>query len=547
MPAVTTVSNHIRIDGISHAYGDRPVLTDVSLVVAPGTRLGLIGENGAGKSTLLRILGGAEVPDAGVVARPARTGLLWQEVRVASHETLATLVEQAIADVRRIERELERAAAALGDGDDDAVRRYESALDAAERADVWSVDARRDELLAGLGVGDIPLERRLGEVSGGQRSRFALAALLLSRPDALLLDEPTNHLDDDAAAFLQRQLIAWHGPVVFASHDRAFLDQVATELLDIDPTRRGTTRFGGGYSDYLAEKAAERARWQEQYEAEQRELGLLKHAVAETARNINHDRPIRDGNKMAFGMRGDKVEQQKSRRIRNARGRYEELVETQVRKPREPLRFAGIPRGSHALNDDGLLVQLTDARIEGRLEVPSLQIEPTARILLTGHNGAGKSTLLHVLAGTLPLDAGSVQRRKGLRIGLLEQDVRWADATLSPRRIYERAVGERRAETLSLVSLGLVAPRDVDRPVGVLSIGQQRRLALALIVARPPHVFLLDEPTNHLSLALATELEDALGGYPGAVVVASHDRWLGRRWEGQRRELRDGRLLPASG
>jgi len=232
-------------------------------------------------------------------------------------------------------------------------------------------------------------------------------------------------------------------------------------------------------------------------------------------------------------MRGDKVEQQKSRRIRNARGRYEELVETQVRKPREPLRFGGIPRGSHALDDDGLLVQLTDARIEGRLEVPSLQIEPTARILLTGHNGAGKSTLLHVLAGTLPLDAGSVQRRKGLRIGLLEQDVRWADATLSPRRIYERAVGERRAETLSLVSLGLVAPRDVDRPVGVLSIGQQRRLALAMVIANPPHVFLLDEPSNHLSLSLAVELEEALGSYPGAVVVASHDRWLRRRWAGR--------------
>jgi macrolide transport system ATP-binding/permease protein len=125
-----------------------------------------------------------------------------------------------------------------------------------------------------------------------------------------------------------------------------------------------------------------------------------------------------------------------------------------------------------------------------------------------------------------------VHRRKGLRVAVLEQDVRWEDDARTPRELYERAMGERRAAELPLAALGLLAERELDRPVGRLSIGQQRRTALALIVARPPHVFLLDEPTNHLSLSLATELEEALGGYPGAVVVASHDRWLRRRWEG---------------
>jgi len=547
---VAAVADHLKADGISQSYGDRRVLTDVSLTVAPGSRLGLIGENGVGKSTLLRILGGAEAPDGGALVRPARTGILWQEVRFTPEDTLTALMESALVEVRAIERELEASASALADDDPDAdaaaaaAARYAAALDAAERADIWSVDARRDELLDGLGVGSIPLHRRLSEVSGGQRSRFALAALLLSRPDALLLDEPTNHLDDDAALFLERQLIAWRGPVVFASHDRAFLDAVATSLLDLDPSRSGTTVFGGNYSAYLAAKADERERWERQFADEQDELKALKFAVDVTARGIAWSGKVRDNDKFAKSFKGGALDKQISRRIKNASGRLDDLSENQVRKPPAILSFAGIPTGSQALNEEaGTLVQVSDARIPDRLDVVSFRVEPQSRILITGHNGAGKSTLLSALAGRQPVDSGAVTRRKGLRVGLLEQDVRFADPAASPRRIYEERLGERRAEAVPLTGLGLVAPRDVDRPVGTLSIGQQRRLALALILAKPPHVFLLDEPTNHLSLSLATELEEALGAYPGAVVVASHDRWLRGAWTGERVEMAGGRIL----
>ena len=541
MPTLTLTP--LRADGVSVRYGERRVLSDVSLTVPPGARVGLIGENGAGKSTLLRVLAGAETPDSGVVARPRRVGFLWQEVRFRPDDTLATLIEDALAEVRAIERELEVAAAALAVDDPAAHARYDAALAAAELAEVWSIESRRDALLDGLGVGAIPLARRLDEVSGGQRSRFALAALLLGRPEALLLDEPTNHLDDAAAAFLESQLLGWHGPVLFASHDRAFLDSAATGLLDLDPTRTGTTVFGGGYSAYLAEKAAERARWEKQYADEQAELTALKHAVDVTARSIAWSGKVRDNDKFVKSYKGNTLDRQISRRVRNADGRLDELTKSQVRKPPKPLGFSGIPAGFQRLGDEaGSLLQADDLHVPGRLSLGRFAVEADSRVLVTGPNGAGKSTLLSVLAGRIVPLVGTVHRRRGLRVELLEQDVRFADPTQTPRRIYELALGERRAEAVPLAGLGLIAPRDLDREVGALSVGQQRRLALALIVARPPHVFLLDEPTNHLSLSLATELEAALGGYPGAVVVASHDRWLRERWSGEVVSLRSATL-----
>lgn len=445
-----------------------------------------------------------------------------------------------MADLHALDTELQDAAAALADGGASAEQRYATALEAAEAAELWTLDARRAELLDGLGVGALSLDRPIGEISGGQRSRVALAALLLSRPDALLLDEPTNHLDDAAVAFLGARLREWRGAVVFASHDRAFLDEVATGLIDIDPSRSGATRFGGGYSDYLVAKAGERARWEAQFAAEEKEVAALGHAITVTARSIDTGNGPRDNDKFLYGFKGGNIDRQVRRRVRNAEGRLDDLLAGRVAEPAPLLSFTGIPSGSHVLEDDEPLLTVEGARVGDRLALDGLTLAPDARLLVTGPNGAGKSTLLGLLAGRLQPDTGRVARRKGLRVALLDQDVRWADPSATPRALYERTLGERRAEALPLSGLGLLADRDLDRPVGRLSIGQQRRTALALIIARPPHVFLLDEPTNHLSLSLATELEDALGTYPGAVVVASHDRWLRRRWSAPTLRLRDG-------
>ncbi|MFF5336447.1 ABC-F family ATP-binding cassette domain-containing protein [Streptomyces sp. NPDC013181] len=521
--------------------GTRRVLDGVSLTVPPGRRIGLIGENGVGKSTLLRLLAGVDEPDSGRVVRPAGVGFLHQEMPFDAESTVAGVLDDALREARADLAELDRLSGLLSGTPEDSpayaglLEEYGRRLERAEEREVWDADRRAAVLLAGLGLGDLPHGRTLGSLSGGQRGRLALAALLVRRPSALLLDEPTNHLDDEAAAFVEEQVRTMPGPVVVAGHDRAFLDAVCTDLVDLDPAVDGPVRYGGGYSAYLAEKRAERARWERRYAEEQEEIEAQRRAAAVTARNVAPDRAPRDTEKMGYGLRAGRVQSQIARRVRNAARRLDELERRQVPEPPRPLRFRHPERPTPAV--PGTLVSLRGVRVPGRLSVDRLDVGACERLLVTGGNGAGKSTLLAVLAGRLEAE-GEVVRRPGLRVGVLAQDTVFARPERRVADTYEGVLGGERAARVPLVSLGLLHEADLDKPVGRLSAGQRRRLALALLMARPPELLLLDEPTNHLSPTLCDELEEALGPGPGAVVVASHDRWLRRRWRG--RELRLG-------
>lgn len=569
----------LRASDVRVSFAGRPVLRGVDLAVDPGHRTGLVGENGVGKSTLLRVLAGTLVPDDGVVTRPDDLGFLHQEFPYPPTTTVRAVVDDALARVRAIERELEEAALALagpdgagpvagpGAGVEEA---YARALDRAELADVWDADARAARTLAGLGLDvDGVAGRAVGSLSGGQRTRLGLAALLVRQPGALLLDEPTNHLDDDAAEFLAAALRALPGAVVLASHDRVFLDEVCTEILDLDPTAeplRGAadgaalpggaaTLYGGAYSDYLEAKRVERARWEQRFEAEQAELAELRRSVAVTARDVSKNRERGNQAKILYDFKGERVQSQVSRRVRNAQLRLDTLDREQVRKPPPPLRFAP-PSGDGAVTPGGgdvvawargVVVHRpvgTGAPGEraDRLDmtasgVPSIEVARGTRLLVTGANGAGKSTLLHVLAGDLAADAGTVGRARGVRVGLLEQDVHLHDDDRTPRELLALAQGwdpadRAGAREAAVDAHGLLAPRDLGRPLAELSVGQRRRVVLAMLVTQAPDVLLLDEPTNHVSLTLAGELMEAVDEWPGAVVVASHDRWLRQRWTG---------------
>ncbi|SOC55401.1 ABC-F family ATP-binding cassette domain-containing protein [Ornithinimicrobium cerasi] len=552
-----TPSDHLRVDGVSRSFPDRRVLTDVSFVVPAGEVACLVGENGSGKSTMLRIAAGYDVPDAGTVSAPGTVGLFHQEPPFSLRLTVAGVLDDAVAEVRGLALRVEHEGQALADGDPGAATRLPEAIEAAGRRHAWDVDHRVDRVVAGLGLAGLARGRRAEALSGGQVSRLSLAWLLLRSPDTLLLDEPTNHLDDEGTALLVELLRGWSGPVLVASHDRAFLDEVATTLLDLDPAPTphalvrhdldspgsgfGVTRFTGGYTAYLRQRRDERARWARRYRDEQAQLTRLR-ARLRDVHSVGHaDRPPPSEVRSSRKFYADRNAKVVARRVDDARTALTRLEAGQVRRPPARLRFRGLgPPGSRpaAPADAAPPVLSADAvSVPGRLAPTSLSLSARGRLLVTGANGSGKSTLLSVLADQLSPHAGSVTRIPGLRVGLLAQEPVRRDPGRSVRASYAAAVGADLAGLTPLSTFGLVAGRDANRPVGTLSVGQRRRLDLAVLLADPPDVLLLDEPTNHLSLLLVSELELSLPDYPGAVLVATHDRWLREDWTGERLHL----------
>lgn len=520
------------VSGLSVAYPGRPVLTGVDLLAQPGRRIGLVGENGTGKSTLLRAVAG-RLPEraqvSGSVQAPDDLVLLGQEPPFRDGATVADVLAMTLAPLRSAVADVERLAGELGTAEGDAA--YERALELAVTHDAWDADRRAAVAAARLGLDDLDPARVVGTLSGGQRTRLALATIMTTRPTCLMLDEPTNHLDDDAIEVLTGFLKELPGVVVLASHDRVLLDDVCTDLVDLDAGELGTDgnggkRFGGGWSDYEAARADARRRWEETYAEQQEEIARLRGATRIGTGAIAHDRGPTDGDKFIYAFKGGRVEQTLARRKKDAQRRLEVAEREQVRKPPAPLRF----RGDLTSAASGRLVQVCDLEVTGRLRAPRLDLAAGEHLLLTGPNGSGKSTLLGVLSGRLVATRGTAEVT-ACRVRELTQDPEVSDPSRSALMTYDEAVREL-ADPPALRDLGLLHPRDHRVPVGSLSVGQRRRLGLAVAIAAAPDLLLLDEPTNHVSLALAGELEEALATSPGGVVLASHDRWLRRRWDG---------------
>ncbi|MFC7535497.1 ABC-F family ATP-binding cassette domain-containing protein [Actinoplanes sp. GCM10030250] len=496
------VASQIRV-----VRGGRPVLDGVDLAVSSGTRWGVVGENGRGKSTLLQVLSGTLVPDAGTVQLVGTIGVAEQEM-TAGAETVGDAIDAELADARAALRALDEGAAGVAAGRPGAGEAYARALTAAETLGAWDADRRVDLALESLNA-ETDRGRPLRTLSVGQRYRVRLACLLGAGHDFLLLDEPTNHLDAAGLDFLTARLRAHPGGIVLVSHDRALLTDVATTILDLDPSRDGRpVVHGGGYAGFQAGRAAALVRWEQEY-AQQRE------AHARLTRDLSSAQ-----NRLVSGWRPDKGTGRHKRAtrapglVRSVHRRREDLERHAVTAPEPPLRFVmpHLPArpGTTLLAADGVTV-------EGRLRKPvSLALESGSRLIVTGPNGAGKSTLLAVLAGLREPSAGVVRSAPGVQLNLLAQESPEGDA----RRAEEVVPG--------LAALGLLPAADRSRPVRELSTGQQRRLDLARLLVSAPHVILLDEPTNHLSIALVDELTEALRVTPAAVVIATHDRQMGR-------------------
>ncbi|MEV5252214.1 ribosomal protection-like ABC-F family protein [Streptomyces werraensis] len=523
---------------VTKSYNGRLVLDAVTCTLTTGERTGIVGENGSGKTTLLRLLAGAEQPDSGTLTVHADGGIgyLAQDGSLPAHHTVQQAVDDALSDLRAMQarmRHLETVMAHEGNNAQ-VLAEYGDLLTAFELRGGYEADARVERALHGLGLAHLPRDRAVGDLSGGEQVRLRLAALLAASPEVLLLDEPTNHLDDHALTWLEDHLRTRPGTTVAVSHDRTFLDRVATTLLEVDGDRRTVTRYGNGYTGYLAEKAAARRRWEQEYARWETEVAAQREAAAVTARRVAPGRAMKDGNKMAYDRAAGRVQQSVAGRVRNAEERLRRLLATPVPKPPEPLSFTLTPPNGGRLR--GTVLEATGVAVTGRLAATDLTVKAGERLLITGPNGTGKSTLLTVLAGRLAPDTGQITRRG--RIGHLPQEPAPGRPGETVLQAFARGLpGHPDDHTETLLALGLFTADRLTTPVTDLSTGQRQRLALARLLSRPSDVLLLDEPTNHLSPALVEDLEQALTDYPGTILLVSHDRRLRSGWTGTRLSL----------
>lgn len=510
---------------VSVTRGATPVLSHVDLTVTATSRVAIVGENGRGKSTLLHVLSGALTPDSGVVQRLGTVGIAEQEMPTGGNRTVGQAVAEAIAQPLAAVAALDSAAVSLAAGVPGAEERYAAALEHAEVLDAWDAERRVQIALEALDAETEP-SRRLDDLSVGQRYRVRLACLLGADDDFLLLDEPTNHLDRSGLEFLTTQLRSRNGGVIVVTHDRALLSDVAETIVDLDPTPDDRVRvYGNGYAGYREGRRAERERWEHEFERQQTELARLQDSLSSAQnRLVSGWRPEKGTNKHGRATRAGGL-------VQSVHRRQEQLEAHAVTVPEPPqvFRFPEL-----ATRTGAVLLSVEDVTVTGRLTRPAaFSLSHRGRLVVTGPNGAGKSTLLSVAAGDLRPDTGTVRRPQNVRLAFLRQE---SELPLD-RRASEFYAAHVDAlvpsrEAVGLSQLGLLRARESSKRIGELSMGQQRRLELALVLATKPHVLLLDEPTNHLSIALVDELTDALNATQAAVVVSTHDRQLLRDVEG---------------
>jgi ATPase subunit of ABC transporter with duplicated ATPase domains len=509
--SVTLVAQHISL-----ARGTRQVLLDVSVTVAPPARLGVIGPNGVGKSTLLAGIVRIDPPRATV-------GLLAQEHATSSEETVRHLLVRrtGVADA---EAELVEASAALGP-DGKGADRYARVLERFLALSGGDIDARIEAALAELGVADVVDRPRAG-LSGGEASKVALAAIVLSRFDVLLLDEPTNDLDFEGLERLADFVARHEGGVVVVSHDRHFLARTVNSVLEIDEHSHGARLFNGGWTSYQEQRATERRHAEEAYstyDAQRRELqGRARREREWATKGVRRERKAPDNDKAQRDFRINRTEQLASRARRTERAmRRLEAVD----KPWEgwDLRF----RIEQAPRAGAVVARLTDAVIERgsfRLGPLDLEIGWAERVALLGPNGAGKSSLVAALLGQLPLAGGTRWLGPSVVVGELGQDRSLSNDPLAERTA--RRCGLTTSEARSLLAKVGIGPDQLRRPPSSLSPGERTRAELAMFQGMGVNFLVLDEPTNHLDLPAIEQLESALDGFAGTLLLVSHDRAL---------------------
>ncbi len=524
--------------GVGRNFGYQPVLDRVSVEVLEGQRIGVVGPNGSGKSTLLKLLARLDAPDQGAVTwrRGLTVGYVPQLAEDLPQGTVREIIEESFRPALTWLDELERITHAMASASPDQMdllgRAYERCLGQLEESGAYEVRSRVDGVMHAFGF-EALADVAMAQLSGGERTKVALARALVRQPDCLILDEPTNHLDLEALEWLEETLRRHTGAVILVSHDRYFLDQVATHIWEVEDG--SLTPYVGTYTQYVEERELRLLQEFEEYQQQQQRIAQMEAAIKRLRDWANRSKPPSD----AMHRRASSIQKALDRIVRLAKPKMDRAVmgldlQAGERSGDRVIEWRGVSR-----------------RFDGRpvLRDVNWTVREGDRIGLVGQNGAGKSTMVRLLLGELEADSGEMMRGPSVRIGVLHQAI-WEAGSDPTERVIDRfraAVPMEAGRARNVLARFLFYGDHVFRPVGSLSGGEQMRLRLAQLMHQDINALVLDEPTNHLDIESREVLEEILDEFRGTVVMISHDRYFLNRRADMIDWLEDGRLTRYEG
>src|SRR3954451_1330663 len=500
------------LTNIEKTFGQRILFDKLNLNVYRGERIGLIGDNGAGKTSLFKALLGELIPDAGTAAvnKAIKVGHLQQDPVFDPNNTVIDEAELAFAELHAIShrmRDLEHEMASLaGEALEAVLKKYQNVQHEFELAGGYAWQHKLEGTLQGIGLEKATWEQNVTTLSGGQRSRLALAKLLIAQPDLLLLDEPTNHLDLAAIEWLERYLSDFAGAVLLISHDRFLLDRLATRIVWL--TQHKLKSYKGNYTAFVKQRELEELTQARQFEQQQADIEKQQEFIRRF-------------------QAGQRSKESRGRATRLERFmKSDAMVSDVARQHKIRLSLSTDQRAGDRVLEVRELSKAYDSK--QLWKDLRFEIKPGERIGVIGPNGAGKTTLLEVLLGRRDADAGQLRWGANLNIGYYDQ--RLGIEEFDPENtVMEEVMADRQASLQDLrdiLALMLFRGDDANKKIGMLSGGERARVRLAQLLLDKPNVLVLDEPTNHLDIASREELEGAMSSFEGTMICVSHDRYF---------------------
>lgn len=518
----------LNVHDLSITIGARDLLREVSFVLNPGDRAGLVGPNGCGKSTLLRVLAGLESPTKGSVSiqKNAAVAYLPQEWTGIEQMSIGDVLRDGVPGLRDTHAQLRDLEGRLASAEPTEIgaltEEYGDALTRFEQIGGYALEAKAQEMLSGLGLSSVSLDVPLDRLSGGQRTRVGLARILFNEPDLALLDEPTNHLDIGSLEWLESFLRAHRGALLVVSHDRVFLDRTVNRILVIDEETGRVASYPGTYSDYEASVEAALERRVAAFRDQQAEITRLrKDAIAKKQRaqatesKTTHD--FYRGRAKKVAKRAKAVERRLERYLER-----EDLLERPARPWRLNPGFADMPRaGDVVLSLSEVAHRYTRSWL---FRARRLELHQGERVAVIGPNGCGKSTLLRIIAGEIAPTEGTVRLGASVYTGHLRQEGMPEAPDATPVEVIRRVSRVSETDARNFLHHFLFAGDDAITQTQHLSAGERVRLSLAALVMSGSNFLILDEPMNHLDISSREQLEMALDAFPGTMLVVAHDR-----------------------